>query len=281
MRVPQGQPVTVTVEIREEPVPPATIGELVDPTTIVLELLGPLGLPLIAAAPPTRDSLGKYRVKLDDEIATIGHSVLRWTTTGPGAGVKTDEIDVYDPFASELLTLLDGKKYLGIAPENTEHDDEVESFIRALTPAVEFFAGPVEPKTVRRTVVGQYEIVLPLAPVISITSITSYGSVLDVADFTLDSDTGIVRYTDASLVFPIGRVDVIFVPGRRVIHEGISHGAKVILDHLWETQRGRGSSGYTSKNRTGDTTFIPALGYSVPNRAIQMLKPHNTRTGLS
>lgn len=281
MRLPQGQPVTVTVEIREEPVPPATIGELVDPTTLTLDLLGPLGLPMIAGPAPTKDAVGKYRAKLDDEIASLGHYVLRWVSTGPGAGVKTDEIDVYDPFGAEVLALGEAKRYLGIAAANTVHDDEIEGFIRSMTPTIEYFVGPVVPRSVRRTLIGGYQIVLPVVPALSLVSVGSYGYTLTLADYTLDTETGIVRLTNGYSAFPRGPVDLTWIVGRRVVEDAISHAAKVILDHLWETQRGRGGAGRLTRTSNSDTTFVPALGYSVPNRAIEMLKPLSMKTGLS
>lgn len=282
MRLPQGQPVTITVEIRDEPVPPATVGDLVDPTTLVLDALGPLGLPLISGPAPTRDSLGKYRAKLDDEILTLGHYVWRWTSAGPGAGVKTDEIDVYDPFGAEVLALADAKKYLGIAAANTVHDDEIESFIRSMTPTIEFFVGPVTPRSVRRTLIGGYQLVLPVVPALTLVSIAYGGTALVPADYLLDTETGTLTLASGYGAFPRGPLDVVWTAGRHSVDEAIGHAAKVILDHLWETQRGRGSgSGVRQRSANADTTFVPGLGYSVPNRALEYLKPLSMRTGLS
>lgn len=280
MRVPQGQPVTVAIEVRDEPQPPETVGELVTPDSIALDLLGPLGLPLISAT-PNEESTGVYTSALDTEIALVGGYVGRWLTTGPGAGVKTFRLDVYDPFGAVPLGLSDAKKYLGIAEANTVHDEEIEGFIRALTPTIEFFAGPVEPRTVRRTVVGGWQIVLP-TPLLDLISLSSGGTAISVADLNVDTETGIVEYANGFGGFPRGPMVATVLVGRRVVEEAITHASKVILDHLWETQRGPAStSSIRTRARSAETTIVPGLGYAVPNRAIELLKPLSTRTGLS
>lgn len=254
---------------------------LVTPDTIVFDMLGPLGT-IVLGPNPVLDSTGKYHADLDvdDDLALIGHYGLRWVTTGPGAGVKTDSLDVTDPFAAELLSLSDGKKYVQIADTNTVHDEEIAGFIRALTPTIEFFVGPVEPRTMRRIIIGGGDtLVFPVAPVLEVISYDGYGTAGSLDGLVLDSETGIAQYGYGAY-FP-NRVTAIFLAGRREVPAAINHAAKVILAHLWETQRGRGTSGLAARAATSDTTFVPGLGYSVPNRAIELLKPLGTRTGLS
>lgn len=252
-------------------------GVLVTPDTIVFDMLGPLGT-IVLGPSPIADSTGKYHVDLD--LSLIGHYGLRWVTTGPGAGVKTDSLDVLDPFAAELLSLGDAKKYVQIADANTVHDEEIAGFIRALTPTIEFFVGPVEPRTMRRNIVGGGDtFVFPVAPVLEVISLESYSVAWNLSGFVLDSETGIVQYGYGAY-FPRS-VIAVFLAGRREVPAAINHAAKVVLGHLWETQRGRGTSGLAARAATSDTTFVPGLGYSVPNRAIELLKPLGTRTGLS
>lgn len=274
MRVPSGQPIRLDFTVED------LSGQPVTPGSVSLKLLDALGL-INTLDPPTLDGVGKYHSELDEEIEPVGHYEWVFRTTAPGKTVQSGSIDVYDPLAAELLSLESGKRYLKIADDDTSFDTEVAGFIRALTPTIEFFVGPVEPKTMRRSVFGTYEIVLPVAPVLSITAIEGYGVTALAPDLLVDTDLGIVRHTTGLLIFPYGRGVLTFVAGRRVIPDSISHAAKVILDHLWETQRGRGSTYTGSRRQSSDTTFVPQLGYSVPNRAIELLKPLSTKTGLS
>jgi hypothetical protein len=276
VRVPSGQPVRLDFEVRD------LAGELVTPGSVKMELLGPTDTVPQTITVPTTDGVGLYHSILDAEIVSFGHYAWKFSTTAPGKTVQTGTLDVYDPFAQEIVSLDEAKDYLKIEPENTSLDDELAAFIRTIVPAVEFFAGPVEPKTYRRTGYGYFEVVLSPAPVISITSVDSYGTPIDPTLLSIDYETGIVYYTDLRTVFPRGRMTFTFIAGRRIIPANITHGAKVILAHMWETQRGRGRTVTTTRRTASDdTTFVPGLGYSVPNRAIEMLKPSSLRTGLA
>ena len=276
MRVPSGQPVRLSFEVRD------IADELVTPGSRRLDLLGPLDSAPVQLDDPVLDGVGLYHSDLDAQIVSVGHYAWKFSTTAPGKTVSSGTLDVYDPFAEEVLSLDDAKDYLNIAADNTAHDDEIASFIRTLLPTVEFFVGPVEPRTVRRNFHGYGEVVLSPAPVISLTSVLHYSTPIDTALLTVDSETGIVYYTDGVTAFPRGRLTFTFLVGRRTISANINHGAKVILDHLWQTQRGRGRTATTVRRQAADdTTFVPGLGYSVPNRAIEMLKPSSLRTGLA
>jgi hypothetical protein len=275
--VPAGQPVRLDFEVKD------LDDELVTPGSVKMELLSILGINTIT--PPVNDGVGLYHSILDAEIADPDHYAWKFSTTAPGKTVRSGTIDVYDPFAQEMLGLDDGKKYLNIALDNPTHDDEISGFIRTLTPAVEYLAGPVEPKTYRRKVFGSTELVMPVAPIISVTSVTpQYGGIpaIDTSLLTVDKDSGVIYYTDLVTCFPRCPLYVVFIAGRYIVDEAISHAAKIILAHLWETQRGRGAqTTVTRRSSSDDTTVLPGFGFSIPNRAIELLKPLSLKTGLA
>lgn len=276
MRVPSGQPVRLDFEVTD------LAGELVDPGSVRMQLLPPDTDTPADIAVPTHDGTGLYHSILDTDIADIGHYAWVFSTTDPGKTVRSGTLDVFDPFAQELLGLDDGKRYLNIALDNPVHDDEILGFIRTLTPAVEYLAGAVEPKTYRRFVDGGgYAIVLPHAPIISVTSLGFYGTTVDQTTLTIDNEQGMIYPTDMTQWFTGGRWFVTYVAGRRIIPEAMSHAAKVILAHLWETQRGRGALNTAVRRQNDDTTILPGFGFSIPNRAVELLKPLGTRTGLA
>ncbi len=277
MRVPSGQPVRLDFEVRD------LAGELVTPGSVRMDLLDATGV-VSQIAQPTADGIGLYHSILDAEITAFGHYAWKFSTTAPGKTVRSGTIDVYDPFAQELLGLDDGKSYLNIALDNPVHDEEIAGFIRTLTPAVEYLVGPVEPKTYRRNLFGSSELVSPVAPILELTSVTPRGTAtaIDPTLLSFDAETGTIFFTDFVTLFPPVPLTVIFVAGRRIVPDNISHGAKVILAHLWETQRGRGAqSTVTRRSSNDDTTVLPGFGFSIPNRAVEMLKPSSLRTGLA
>ena len=277
VRVPAGQPVRLDFEVED------LSGTLVTPGSVKMELLSILGINTIAA--PVNDGIGLYHSILDAEIADPDHYAWKFSTTAPGKTVRSGTIDVYDPLAQEMLGLDDGKVYLNIALDNPVHDEEISGFIRTLTPAVEYLVGPVEPKTYRRKVFGSSELVLPVAPIISVTSVTpQFGGLapIDTSLLSVDSESGTIYYTDLVTCFPRCALNVVVVAGRYIVDEAISHAAKVILAHLWETQRGRAATTtVTRRSSSDDTTVLPGFGFSIPNRAIELLKPLSLKTGLA
>ena len=277
MRVPSGQPVRLDFEVTD------LSGELVDPGSVRMQLLSPDTDVPADIAVPAHDGTGLYHSILDTDIEDFGHYAWVFSTTDPGKTVRNGVIDVFDPFAQELLGLDDGKKYLNISLDNPTHDDEILGFIRTLTPAVEYLAGSVEPKTVRRFIDGGgYSLVLPHAPIISLTSLAFYGTAFDTTTLTVDNESGMIYPTDGTIYLSHGRWYAVYVAGRRIIPEAMSHAAKVILAHLWETQRGRGAvSTAVRRGNSDDTTVLPGFGFSIPNRAVELLKPLGTRTGLA
>jgi hypothetical protein len=74
------------------------------------------------------------------------------------------------------------------------------------------------------------------------------------------------------LPFYWGPFDVTYVAGRRAYPQSILDAVKIILEHMWETQRG--PSGLPYQNQDVDNLSI-GMGYLVPNRALELLKSND------
>lgn len=81
---------------------------------------------------------------------------------------------------TQLVTLAQVKSHLGMPAGDTTHDTELQTFIDAATPIVEYITGPINPTTRTETlnVWGQNFVVLSLVPVISIQSAVEYLNLL-------------------------------------------------------------------------------------------------------
>ena len=167
-----------------------------------------------------------------------------------------------------LLTLTEAKEALNIT--GSVQDNEVAAYLEAAVSMIESRIGPVDPATFTEVarVNGSGTILLQQYPVISVTSIAG---VLNssipylIADMYVDSELGVVQRLDRGAI----RSDaytVTYVAGRTVVPARIKQAARILVQHLWSTQRGSGGGAARGSNEP------PAgVGYSMPNRVLEML----------
>ena len=256
-----GAAVTLLTRVRDSggaPVDPASITltiRLPDATTV-----GPFTLPQVV-----RDSTGVYRFEY--VTTTAGLHVARWVTTGP-ATVTEEPFEVAPEWEQAgILSLAEAKQQLNIDPEDTGDDEEIAGFIRSVTAICERHAGAILRATHVETHSGGYAIALNHTPVLSVTSVLAAVTGVpdqDVADLDVDRAAGVVRRRDGCFI--PGPVRVTYEAGRASISPNIRQAALVLLQHMWETQRG------TALPRFGaEETWDPRLGFSIPRRALELL----------
>ncbi|MFD7793634.1 head-tail connector protein [Streptomyces sp. NPDC059759] len=171
-----------------------------------------------------------------------------------------------------IVTLADAKKQLNIPDDETSEDVEILGFIDAATAAVEEQLGTVvEP----RTVVDELDFsrpvrsfLLQVVPVISLTSLTSLDGSRswDVSPGAahVDKESGRVTLLGATVS---GTAVGIYQAGVTAPGANIRLAAKIILQHLWETQRGT-----MGVQLGGDgEAYVPGRGFAIPRRAIELL----------
>ena len=247
-------------------------GQASAPATATLVITLPDGTTVTPVTGTGAASGSDWIVTYDYQTVQAGLHKAAWLTTSPGTAA-TDYFSVRD-FAS-ILSLAEAKGHLSAGPVTTwtGNDDELRNFLQAVTEAVESKVGPC----VRRSVTQRVNdacggMVLNQAPVISVTSVTSVwtgGPSWAGAQLVLDGDAGIVSVQLGGVPFYWGPWDVVHVIGRAVVKERHIHGAKELLRHLWETQRGQlaapvlgGGESFTASN---------GLAFSIPNRVLEML----------
>ena len=92
---------------------------------------------------------------------------------------------------------------------------------------------------------------------------------LDGNDVDLDGETGIVRLLSGRDF--CGPLRVSYRAGRPVVPASIQQGAKEVIRHMWETQRGHSGA----RPGFGDEDLLPtASGFTIPRRAMELLAPH-------
>ncbi|MEU6098947.1 hypothetical protein [Streptomyces sp. NPDC047079] len=219
----------------------------------------------------------------DYVTSQAGRHSVRWVFTSP-ASAYTDVLDVRPAAPPLLFSLADAKKQLNV-PTTTD-DDELRTYVEATTTAVEYFTGPVVPRTVTEVTQGGTErMLLHTTPVLSVTSITGiepWQLAIPVSALDVDADTGVLRRNDW-LVFWPGPYRVVYQAGRSSVSANIALAGKLILQHLWRTQYGasRGLTGIGGGDDFLATEQVPGLGYAIPNRALQLLQGDRDMGGIA
>lgn len=217
-------------------------------------------------------SVGKYQYNWTASV--VGRSTWSGTTATHGI-VPGDVIDVQPLAATGLMSLAGARSQLNLS--STVNDSELRLFIAAATAVVEDIVGPVIPRVVTEQHTGA-SIMLNEYPVISVTSIAPYSAALGGTSYVtaelLVSQLGLVELASGSS-FSASTRTVVYVAGRAIIPPAISLAARIIVQHLWDTQRGG------SNLPLADDGMVVGAGWAVPRRAIELLEPFRKSPGVA
>jgi hypothetical protein len=170
-----------------------------------------------------------------------GRHIVRWVATSP-ADAYTDVFDVAPAVIPSIVSLADAKQFLGIDPADTSEDDELRAWLAGTTETVE---------RVKNEVIARRQFTftdwnphanrlrLWKVPIISVDSLASADGMRtwDVtSDVRTNPETGLVRLLRGSSLR--GDITATYTAGYQVVPYHIMQGALVLLQHVWETQRG-------------------------------------------
>jgi hypothetical protein len=271
-----GDVVTRTVTVTD-----AVTQALVDPTTVTCTIILPDG----STTPATviRKSQGLYQFSYTPTVT--GMHRFNWQGVGNGADFGQPGLFRVWP-ALSVIDLDDARRLLNIT--ETVDDEEIRTFIERATSAIATWCGPLVPTAVTsrvRSYSGGYparaaydgaqgyasSLVLPITPVISLTSITPLGG--DPIDLTgvFVSPAGVVDASIAQLY--TGRFyDVAYVAGRTTLPPDLYGAVEEMLRHLWATQRGGGVRPNSPAQIASQN--IAGSAYSYPIRVEQLMQPY-------
>lgn len=171
-----------------------------------------------------------------------------------------------------VLTLDEAKQQLNIAVGDQSLDDELGAYIAAVDEVIERQTRQVvtsRPVTERHTVQRQDTLVLHHRPATALASVARVDGTRswDVADLDLDP-VGIVRTLHGGRFDGLVRVEYTAGYADDVIPDNFRLAARIILQHLWQTQRGQ----FGAPRAGGmDYSPTPGRGYAIPNAALELL----------
>jgi hypothetical protein len=278
-RHPLNQPIRLSTTVKD------VTGALVNATAITLlvkiAVVDGTQLTTGTYGSPVNDSTGTYHQDIPvTDLAAIGHYQYTWTATGTGAGVSFGEFDVFDPFETSVLPLQDAKDALNIPQATTTSDSEIAAYIATIESSLRgMTGGPVVNRTItaERSEMMANQTVIPVRqrPLVSVTSITSAsGGAIDIsAGLDLDANAGLIR---RKLGLPfygpffqwLPAVTVTYVAGwGTAVPQSFNVAARIILQHLWDTQRGAAGQPLQGE----ELVTPPGFGYAIPAAAAELL----------
>lgn len=260
-----GDTVPLSVDVRN------ATGQLVNAGTIALTVTLPDGS--TTEPIPANPTTGRYE---HDYVPSVqdGRYKVRWQATNPAAAF-TDTFDVRAADSIALFSLSSAKEHLKLDPADTTYDEDVRDHVDALTDVVEDIVGAVVRRTVTETHSGHCATVLipRVRPVLSVTSVTVDGTLLDPAEYSL-SDTGLLTRAAGDWGYGVNNVDLVYVAGRTAVPGSIRNAAKELLRINWRPRQGGNYSPFDGGR--GDTQEPQGewrLGFYLPNRVMQQLTP--------
>jgi hypothetical protein len=261
-----GDIIPLTVLVKDQNAQP------VDATTVTLTITEPDGQTITPTVQNPPDETGLY--ELDYVPTQVGRHLIRWVTAGPNAAF-TDVVDVRDLSARSIMSLTAAKAHLNMT--SSKDDEEIRSMIEAVTAVIERHRGEavVRQEVTEDNVMGnRNRFALLKHPVIEITEILdARGNSQDITKWQLDKQNGIlVNYNGAGLS---GSVTISYVAGYAEVPANYILAAKIILGHLWTTQRIQNIGQQVSlgtRARPEEQVLTPAgVGFAIPARAIELL----------
>ncbi|WP_320784195.1 hypothetical protein [Streptomyces sp. CRN 30] len=233
------------------------------------------------ATPAASETVTPGRYQADYVTTAPGRHTVRWVFTGP-AHAYTDVLDVQDTEPVAVLSLADAKAHLNLTSAND--DAEVRFWNATATRGVEALIGPVTPRTVaedhhfgRATVLVLRKV--PALQLLAVAPLLDTGPSYAVDGLLLDGSTGAVYRRDGGMLH--GPQRFTYRAGRTVIGEHITAAARIILDHLWRTQRPSRGGLAGGGEDFSVTEPVPGYGYAIPNRALQLLEQDRLPPGVA
>lgn len=247
-------------------------GDLVSATNMALTITRPDDTTVVVN-PVTPASTGIYNY---DYLTTqAGRHLARWVGTGTGAGTYVEVFDVRPADPIYLVSLADTKETLNIDATTTTYDEELRAYIEGATTAAEEHRDEILVKrsfTWKKWFNGCDSVVLPKRPVISLTSIENVetGSLYSLSGYDLDTNTGKVRALTGQNF--TGLLEFTYVAGYVVVPAAFTLAVRMIIQHLWDTQRGpMGASRFAGSMDDAAIMRFRSMNVFMPPRAQELL----------
>jgi hypothetical protein len=245
--------------------------------TVTITVLQPDGT--IAPATPVQTSTGVY--DFDFTTTQTGlHTVVTSATGGVlGSNTRSWPDDVFHAddttTAVRLVGLAEAKQHLNMT--RTDADEELLEFIGRASAAVESHSKLWHRATIVETLdrYPRRAIVLSKRRAVSVSSVVENGVTIDPLTYQLAGQVLTRGYYSlaANWLAGPGALVVTYQAGETVVPLDVRQAVLLMLEHLWQTQRGP-SSGRTSSAAGQEAAYDPRQSFSLPRRVQELLEPY-------
>lgn len=238
----------------------------------------------------TNPDTGVYLV--DYTTVQAGRHTVRWVATDPDRA-WVDVFDVRSAAGIALVGLDTAKRHLKIPKSDITQDDNLRGFLDSVTDVVQGITGMIVRQSITETHHGRNVsgVCLLRRPVLSVTSVSEHGVILDPDEYSL-SDAGVLYrvsgFAEAKWRKGVNNIVIIYVVGRTAVQPSIMEGALELIRINYRPQLGGNYSAFDggrSDDFGTDSNLGPQgqyrLGFFIPNRVMQLLAPHNEGPGLA
>lgn len=169
---------------------------------------------------------------------------------------------------ADIVTVAEAKSQLNKG--GTVDDDELALYVAAVNEPVARYIGYATPTAAEDTFDGgSHDLLLTRRPVLSVESVTVDGAALAADTYTVDKLAGVLPSLRGCFAAGTQNVVVAYTAGRTEVPPHAKLAALIIIQHLWETQRGRDSRRLPRGEE--DVVQFAGFGFAIPNRAAQLL----------
>lgn len=254
-------------------------GQPTNATGLQFVLRRPGALTDLTYSSPVQVGTGQYQQPVPAaDVPILGHYQWIAQATDPAGVLGGKAFDVIDPWAPALLTLGDAREQLQkTRGRPTASDDELQLYVDVAGEQIDLMCGPVVPRVVGPAVVtaaasrSGVTARLPQRPGLdpsayaTVTAVTGPGGVPVTAVVVGGRLTG-----GAGTPLTAGAAyTVTYEVGRQPIPSSLQLAARILVQHLWRTQREQTSP---APDADGFDVVQTPYGFAIPNRVAELVR---------
>lgn len=215
------------------------------------------------------------------DLTELGHYAWVAAADSPQTVLGRKAFDVTDPFLPSLITLDDARSALGKTPRNVDLE-ELQLHVDTANEQIEILTGPAVPRVVTDVLTPDGDTLRLSRPpglgdgaFLTLTAATLAGVSVDFAAQWARSGGRVTARS--GYVLADAPYTIVYRVGRQPIPASLFTAARVLVQHLWQTQRAQ-PAGITAD---GLDVVQTGYGFAIPNRVAELVARYSNVAGVA